>query len=50
MEHKKHPSKDLLRWKGTLTNFGLMISISAVLVAFEWKAYEENHLSNLILR
>ncbi len=44
MEHKKHPSKDLLRWKGTLTNFGLMISISAVLVAFEWKAYEEKPL------
>ncbi|PZV85478.1 hypothetical protein CLV31_103270 [Algoriphagus aquaeductus] len=44
MENKKHPHKDLLRWRGTLTNFGLMISISAVLAAFEWKAYEDKPL------
>ncbi len=44
MEHKKNPSKDLRRWKGALTNFGLMTSIGVVLVAFEWKAYEEKPL------
>lgn len=47
MENKKHPHKDLLRWRGTLTNFGLMISISAVLAAFEWKAYEDKPLLDL---
>jgi periplasmic protein TonB len=44
MELKKNPSKDLFKWKGTLTNLGLAMSIGAVLVAFEWKAYEENPL------
>jgi periplasmic protein TonB len=47
MENKKHPHKDLLRWRGALTNFGLMISISAVLAAFEWKAYEDKPLLDL---
>lgn len=41
MENKKNPSKDLRYWSGTLTNLGLMLSIGFVLVAFEWKAYEE---------
>lgn len=44
MEHKKNPSKDLTNWKGALTHLGLAMSISAVLVAFEWKAYDESPL------
>lgn len=44
MEYKKNPSKDLSKWKGALTHLGLAMSIGAVLVAFEWKAYEESPL------
>ena len=44
MEHKKNPSKDLSKWKGALTHLGLAMSIGAVLVAFEWKAYDESPL------
>ncbi len=44
MEFKKNPSKDLSKWKGSLTHLGLAMSIGAVLVAFEWKAYEESPL------
>ncbi|MFC5192547.1 energy transducer TonB [Algoriphagus aquatilis] len=44
MEHKKNPSKDLSKWKGALTHLGLAMSIGAVLVAFEWKAYEDTPL------
>ena len=44
MEFKKNPTKDLSKWKGTLTHLGLAMSIGAVLVAFEWKAYEEKPL------
>lgn len=41
MELKKNPRADLKRWSTTLTNFGLAASIAFVLVAFEWKAYED---------
>ncbi len=41
MESKKTPQTDLTRWSSTFTNLGLVISISAVLVAFEWKAYDD---------
>lgn len=47
MENKKNPSKDLTKWRGTLTNLGLMLSIGFVLVAFEWKAYEEKPLLSI---
>ena len=40
MEHKKNPTSDLRRWSGTLFNLGLVVSLTAILVAFEWKAYE----------
>ena len=42
MELKKNPSKDLSKWKGALNHLGLAMSIGAVLVAFEWKTYEES--------
>ncbi|MEP0713321.1 energy transducer TonB [Algoriphagus sp.] len=41
MEHKKHPTSDLRRWSGTLFNLGLVLSLTTVLVAFEWKAYDQ---------
>ncbi|MDG1276490.1 MAG: energy transducer TonB [Algoriphagus sp.] len=41
MELKKNPRVDLKRWSSTLTNLGLVVSIALVLVAFEWKAYED---------
>ncbi len=41
MEHKKNPKLDLRRWSGTLFNFGLLVSLGVVLVAFEWKAYDQ---------
>ena len=41
MELKKNPSSDLKRWSATFTNLGLVLSITFVLVAFEWKAYDD---------
>lgn len=41
MEHKKNPKLDLRRWSGTLFNLGLLVSLGVVLVAFEWKAYDQ---------
>ena len=41
MENKKNPSKDVHRWTQTFFSLGLALSVGAVLVAFEWKAYEE---------
>ncbi len=47
MELKKNPRSDLKRWSATLTNLGLVVSISLVLLAFEWKAYEDFQLKNI---
>ena len=47
MELKKNIGSDLRRWQGPLLNLGLMISVGAVLVAFEWKAEEENPLLDI---
>jgi len=46
MELKKNPRADLKRWYTTLTNLGLVVSIALVLVAFEWKAYEDFEIKN----
>jgi protein TonB len=46
MELKKNPSSDLKKWSSTFTNLGLVVSISALLVAFEWKAYDDFQLKN----
>ena len=40
MEYKKNPSKDLKRYHGLFLNFGLVISLGLVTLAFEWKSYE----------
>ena len=44
MEHKKNPKLDLRKWSGTLFNLGLVVSLGAVLVAFEWKAKNEENI------
>ncbi|MBN3582921.1 energy transducer TonB [Algoriphagus aestuarii] len=41
MENKKNPNSDIGRLSGLIFNLGLMLSVAAVLVAFEWKAYED---------
>jgi protein TonB len=46
MELKKNPSSDLKKWSSTFTNLGLVVSISALLVAFEWKAYDHFQLQD----
>jgi periplasmic protein TonB len=47
MELKKNAGSDLQRWYAPFLNFGLIISVGAVLVAFEWKAYEEKPLLDI---
>jgi periplasmic protein TonB len=44
MELKKNLESDLRRWYAPFLNFGLILSVSVVLAAFEWKAYEEKPL------
>ncbi len=41
MELKKNPGSDLRKWSSALTHLGLVASLSLVLLAFEWKAYED---------
>lgn len=47
MELKKNTGSDLRRWSAPLFNFGLIISVGSVLVAFEWKAKNETPLLQL---
>lgn len=47
MELKKNTGSDLRRWSAPLFNFGLIISVGSVLVAFEWKAKNEKPLLQL---
>lgn len=47
MELKKNIGSDLCRWSAPLFNFGLMVSVGSVLVAFEWKAENEKPLIEL---
>ncbi|PZX47498.1 energy transducer TonB [Algoriphagus chordae] len=44
MEHKKNPKSDLKKWSGTLFNLGLAVSLGAVLVAFEWRANNQENI------
>jgi protein TonB len=46
MELKENPRSHLKRWSATLTNLGLVGSISALLVAFEPKAYDDFQLKD----
>lgn len=40
MELKKNPQHDLTKKRGLFFEIGLLISLSAVLIAFEWKSFE----------
>ena len=40
MELKKNPEHDLQRKRGLFFDIGLLISLAAVLIAFEWKSFE----------
>lgn len=44
MEYKKNPSKDLKRYHGLFLNFGLVISLGLITLAFEWKTYDSGKL------
>jgi len=41
MEQKKNPRSDLRNWSSPLASFCLALSFFLVLVAFEWKAYDD---------
>lgn len=47
MEYKKNPSKDLKRYYGLFFNFGLVISLGLVILAFEWKTYDPGKLVDI---
>ena len=40
MEVKKHPEYDLENFHHLFLNIGLIISLTAVIIAFEWKSYD----------
>jgi protein TonB len=46
MELKKNPRSDLKKWSSAFTNLGLVVSVSVVLAAFEWKAYDDFQLKD----
>ncbi|MEN2281568.1 TonB family protein [Algoriphagus sp. SE2] len=48
MENKKNPNSDLGRCSSMIFNLGLMLSVGAVLVAFEWKAYEDYQIKSIL--
>lgn len=41
MEARKNPKYDLMQYRGLFFNIGLTISILMVIVAFEWKFYDD---------
>lgn len=47
METKKNKHADLTRKTGLFLNIGLIISLAMVLVAFEWKTYDNGDLLKL---
>jgi periplasmic protein TonB len=47
MENKKTPQADLLKKTGLFMNIGLVISLSLVLFAFEYKSYDDGSLLEL---
>jgi protein TonB len=46
MELKKTHGLDLKKWTTAFTNFGLVVSIALVMVAFEWKAYDDYEIKD----
>ena len=47
MEPKKNPKIDLARQSGMFLNIGMAASILIVIVAFEWRSYDDNALMDL---
>lgn len=47
MEPKKNPKIDLSRQSGMFLNIGMAASILLVILAFEWKSYDDNGLMDL---
>ncbi|MCZ6899438.1 MAG: energy transducer TonB [Bacteroidetes bacterium] len=47
MEAKKHPEADLTSKSGLFTNVGLVISLLLVIMAFEWKFYDDISVMDL---
>jgi len=47
MEAKKNPKYDLAKKSGMLLNLGLSLSLLFVLVAFEWRSYDDSGLLDL---
>ena len=47
MELKKNPKNDLSRMSGLFLNIGLSISLLLVIVAFEWRTYDNSGLLDL---
>ncbi len=47
MELKKNPKYDLQKQSGMLLNLGLSISLLLVIVAFEWRSYDDQGLLDL---
>ncbi|NVK49296.1 MAG: energy transducer TonB [Cyclobacteriaceae bacterium] len=47
MEAKKTPSADLTRTSGMFLNLGLAVAVGAVLVAFEWRSFDDGSLKDL---
>jgi protein TonB len=47
MEVKKNPKFDLAKQSGMLLNLGLSVSLLLVIVAFEWRTYDDTGLLDL---
>jgi protein TonB len=47
VENKKTPKADLTKRTGLFLNIGLVVSLLFVIMAFEWKFYEDNSLVDL---
>lgn len=47
MEPKKNPKVDLSKKSGLFMNIGLTVSLALVIVAFEWRTYDDSGLVDL---
>lgn len=47
MEPKKNESADLNKKSGLFFNIGLVVSLLAIITAFEWKSYDDNNIKDL---
>ncbi len=47
MEPKKNPNVDLTRKSGLFMNIGFTVSLLLVILAFEWRTYDDSSLVDL---